>query len=67
MEFPGKAVDKIAWIVDRDRQTRNKARTLFQQGFPWGEAIIRALEHHLVLEWKITGLGVSQGSVQLAA
>ena len=61
MEHPGPHADKILWLDDRHRMTCNKARTLFQQGWPWGEALIRTIETHCSLDWKITGVGVSKG------
>ena len=42
MEHPGPPHKAIAWLVDRDSQTRAKARQLFQQGWPWGEALLHA-------------------------
>ena len=42
MKHPGPEFKTISWLTDRDRRTRSKARSLFQQGWPWGEAIIHA-------------------------
>ena len=42
MEHPGSEPKVVAWLIDRDRQTRSKARQLFQQGWPWGEALLHS-------------------------
>ena len=34
MEHPGREDQTIRWILDRDRQTRAKARTMFTAGWP---------------------------------
>lgn len=43
---PGSQLEMVAWILDRDRQTRLKARSLYLDGWPRGEAIVEAFEKH---------------------
>ena len=65
MEHPGGGqAEQVQCIAGRGRKTRGKARALSQQGFPWGEALVRTLEHHLILEWKLTWVGISSGTAQ---
>ena len=59
LQHPGPLAEKLLWAYDRDRQTRNKARTLFQQGWPWGEAMVQAFTKDLALEWRVTGVGIT--------
>ena len=35
IDHPGGAAEKMEWVIDRHRRTCNKARALFQQGYPW--------------------------------
>ena len=59
---PDQAV--IRWIIDRDRQTRAKARSLYAQGWPWGEALVQAKDVHCGVLWTVAGTGVSQARPQ---
>jgi hypothetical protein len=42
-----------AWIIDRDRQTRLKARTLYLENWPLAEALREAREKSLAVIWTI--------------
>ena len=61
MAHPGPSADTVAWLLDRDRQTRTKARTLTADGCPWGKALRMCWETHLSVLWTVGGVGVSQG------
>ena len=65
MAHPGPSADTVAWLLDRDRQTRTKARTLTADGCPWGKALRMCWETHLSVLWTVGGVGVSQ-SVPMA-
>ncbi|CAK0873242.1 unnamed protein product, partial [Prorocentrum cordatum] len=65
LDHPGTLHEKVLWAYDRDRTTRNKARTLYQQGWPWGEALVASFTNHCALEWKVTGVGISSGAPNL--
>ena len=60
MTHPGPPSETVTWLVDRDRQTRTKARTLVSEGCPWGKALRLAWEVHLSVIWTCGGVGVSQ-------
>ena len=64
MAHPGPTRDTVAWILDRDRQTRTKARTLISEGLPWGKALRLSWETHLGVLWTVGGVGVTQGAPQ---
>eukprot|EP00971_Amphidinium_carterae_P344290 6484593-Amphidinium_carterae.1 len=51
--------ETIKWVLDRDLQTRAKARSLHIEGFPYGEALRAARETHLAVLWTTTSIGVS--------
>ena len=51
----------ITWILDKDRQTRSKARELFADGWPYGEAILKCLEVHCAVVWTIGSTGSPSG------
>eukprot|EP00971_Amphidinium_carterae_P290146 5760948-Amphidinium_carterae.1 len=38
LEHPGSQQETIRWLLDRDQQTRAKARSLHLEGYPYGEA-----------------------------
>ena len=61
---PGPMAETVAWILDRDRQTRTKARTLISNGLPWGRALRLSWEHHVTVLWTIGGVGVRQMAPQ---
>ena len=56
-QFRGTPRDRLNWAIDRDRATRNTARTLFLKGYAWVEAIVHALGHECKLNWRISGVG----------
>eukprot|EP00971_Amphidinium_carterae_P274524 5447534-Amphidinium_carterae.1 len=62
MEHPGPAQETIRWILDRDRHTRAKARSLHIDGSPWCEALRVARETHLAVAWTSTSIGVSSAA-----
>eukprot|EP00971_Amphidinium_carterae_P333016 6467480-Amphidinium_carterae.1 len=64
MEHPGPAHATIQWLLDRDMQTRAKARCLHQEKYPWAEALRVARETHLAVLWTSTGVGVSHSAPQ---
>ena len=63
MEHPGPEHKTIAWLIDRDRQTRSKARGLFQQGWPWGEAIIHSRDVLCQVLWTCGAKGITDKQV----
>ena len=60
MTHPGPLTETVAWILDRDRQTRTKARTLIGTGLPWGKALRLSWEHHVQVLWTVGGVGAKQ-------
>jgi len=59
LEFQGTEVTKCAWLLERDRHTRSKAKSLYGQGWPWGEAIHAAKDTHCVVVWTIGNIGAN--------
>jgi hypothetical protein len=51
MRHPGPPAATTAWALERDRQTRAKARALFAEDWPWGEALRESRERHLAVLW----------------
>eukprot|EP00973_Karenia_brevis_P003728 515144-Karenia_brevis.AAC.1 len=51
MAHPGPASATVAWIIERDRATRLKARSLHQSKWPWGEAVESAYTKHVAVLW----------------
>ena len=51
MEHGGTEAQKVAWILERDRQTRLAAMTLFQDKYPWGEALQVARDSRCAVLW----------------
>ena len=62
MSHPGPEPETVAWLLDRDRQTRTKARALTSDGTPWCIALRIAREIHLAVMWTVGGVGVSQAT-----
>eukprot|EP00971_Amphidinium_carterae_P225169 4466414-Amphidinium_carterae.1 len=54
--------ETVRWVLDRDQQTRAKARSLHLEGFPYGEALSAARETHLAVLWTTTSIGVSSAA-----
>ena len=52
----------VTWLLDCHRKTVNKAKTLFHQGWPWGEALKQSVEHDRALVWQV-GLGSGNRAV----
>eukprot|EP00973_Karenia_brevis_P074034 10288674-Karenia_brevis.AAC.1 len=46
MAHPGPAHATVSWILERDRATRLKARSLHQAKWPWGEAMESSYTKH---------------------
>ena len=59
MEHPGQPDKVIAWLLDRDRQTRAKARQLFLQGWPWGEALLHSRDVLCQVLWTCGAKGIA--------
>ena len=60
LQHPGPAEAAVRWLLDRDRQTRAKARTLYAAGWPWGEALEQAREVHCAVLWTLGNTGISR-------
>ena len=60
---PGKK-GVVSWVVDRDRKTRNQARTVYLEGLLRGECLASCIENHSRLIWEISGVG-TQSRVSL--
>ena len=45
--------------MDRGRQTRNKTRTFFQEGWRWSEALLHVANKGLSIQWHVAGVGIS--------
>ena len=43
----------IKWVCERDRQTRLKAQQLFEQGWPFGEALQHVCETSMSVLWTV--------------
>ena len=56
---PGPPQATISWLLDRDRQTRAKARTLFAQGWPYGEAVHHAKDTAVSMLWNQGKVGIA--------
>ena len=60
---PGPASTTACWIVERDRVTRTKARSLYKQGWPWGEALEETRNTTCAVLWTIGAIGVQDSAV----
>lgn len=56
--YPGTVTQAIQWFLDRDRQTRLAAITLYQDEWPLGEALKTAYEPKTAVLWQVGGSGV---------
>ena len=56
---PGPPRSTAEWILERDRQTRCKARLLYLNGWPWGEAVRESWEKECAVLWQCATLGVA--------
>ena len=53
-EHPGPEAQKIHWLIERDRETRLRARGYYnREGWPWGEALRKAREQDLAVIWTV--------------
>jgi len=57
VEYVGSDDAKVRWVLERDRQTRAKAKNLYAAGWPWGEAIHEAKDKHCLVLWTIGNTG----------
>ena len=55
--FKGSPNTCIEWVLDRHRNTVNKARELYLAGWPWGEALQQCTETHCLVLWQIGDQG----------
>ena len=51
LDHPGPASQCLAWLLDRDHQTRVKARSLYLESWPWAEALQVSRETHCAVLW----------------
>ena len=59
MEFGPHKRGVVDWLEDRDRKTRNEARTLYANGLPWGECLIECIQNRSRLIWELSNVGVT--------
>ena len=60
LQHPGSAQQKIEWVLDRHRRTYNNARSLYRQGHPLGEALMKAVfGADCQIDWRLTGVGIN--------
>ena len=59
LEYRGNDDAKVRWLLERDRQTRSKAKSLYATGWPWGEAIHAAKDTHCLVLWTIGNQGAN--------
>ena len=59
-EHPGPEALKVHWLMDRDCQTRSKARSLVFEGYPWGVALRIAKDTHCLVLWNVGIPGIPQ-------
>ena len=59
-EHPGPEQVVVSWLLERDRQTRSKARSLLVEGLPWGMALRAARESHCLVLWNVGLPGIPQ-------
>ena len=43
----------LNWVMTKDLATRAAAKKLFKDGYPWGEAVIHALQGTCYLDWEL--------------
>ena len=58
LEHPGPERATVSWLLDRDRKTRAKARNMFAQGWPYGEALQSCRDTHCLVLWTVGGTGL---------
>ena len=67
MEHPGPMRLTIRWLIQRDRQTRAKARQLYAAGYPYGEALIRARDIDCQVLWTCGAPGIAGAQVPVVS
>ena len=63
MEHPGPARLTLRWLLQRDRQTRGKARQLYAAGYPFGEALLRARDFDCQVLWTCGATGIAEAQI----
>lgn len=54
---PGPLAAAITWTLDRDKQTRQAATSLYSEGYPMSEALQVAVEQKTAVLWQIGPVG----------
>jgi len=57
-EHPGPEHMTVSWVLDRDRQTRGRARAMVIEGWPWGPALQAACSTHCLVLWNLGVAGM---------
>ena len=60
LEHPGPEQATVSWLLDRDRKTRAKARNMFAQFWPFGEALQACRDTHCLVLWTVGGTGLTK-------
>ena len=66
-EHPGPERATVRWLLDRDRRTRAKARSMFAQGFPYGEALQQCRDTQCLVLWQVSSNGLVKQPVPVVA
>ena len=67
MRHGGTQPQVLAWVADRDRQTRAAARQLAQEGYPFGEALQVAREQKVAILWTCSQINASSAAAVVPA
>ena len=62
MRHGGSQAQILAWVADRDKQTRAAARQLAQEGYPFGEALQVAREQKVAILWTCSQINASSAA-----
>lgn len=62
MKHGGNQSQVLAWVADRDKQTRAAARQLAQEGYPFGEALQVAREQKEAILWTCSQINASSAA-----
>ena len=60
LEHPDNEQAVIAWLLDRDGQTRAKALQIYKAGSPYGEALLHARDVDCAVLWTCGATGVAR-------
>ena len=58
LEFGPNKREVVTWVMDRGRQTRDQARTMYAKGLPWGDCLVACIETSRRFIWEISGVGI---------